>query len=260
MKLFCSENIVDYSSYTFNYALYALKESQAELDEIYEKGFLPYTGNTSLQSELFYFARSLRVHLADFTDTSENRRVNRLIEPLEIKIDLLEKKDMDVNDPAFVSFCEAYINERIGDDNMSIERWNYILKQETGTHFFKFYNSNKIFGYVLAAVTDNMVHYWFAFFDTEYMRTHSLGKWMMWKVISWSKENNKKYTYLGTAYKPAALYKIRDHKALEYWDGTKWNNDIKILKDWCQTDLEPRSADRFKTLLNPNEFLNNLKS
>ncbi len=258
MRIFYSENNVDYSTYTFNYAIYAKKESQEELNMLYDKGFLPYTGNTSVQSELFYLARSLRVNLETFDDTSENRRVNRLIEPLDINVDVIPKSDFDLTDPVFKAFCENYINERIGEDNMSLERWDYILSQETGTHFFRFSNGDQVFGYVLAAITEEMVHYWFAFFDTEYMRTHSLGKWMMWRVIRWSKENHRKFVYLGTAYKPAALYKIRDHKGLEFWDGRQWNTDVKILKDWCQTDLEAKSADRFKLLSEPNDFLDKL--
>lgn len=258
MKTFISENSVDYTSYTFNYALYALKESQDELSDIYNKGFLPYTGNTLLQKEVFYFARSLRVNLANFDDTSENRRVNRLVEPLEIEMNLISKSEFDVQSTEFMSFCENYINERIGEDNMSLDRWKYILRQETGTHLFEFRNQERIMGYVLAAINDDMVHYWFAFFDTEYMRTHSLGKWMMWKVIRWAKDNNRKFAYLGTAYKPAALYKIRDHKGLEFWDGTGWNTDVKTLKEWCQTDLEPKANDRFKDLENPNTYLNQL--
>jgi leucyl-tRNA---protein transferase len=258
MKIFCSENNVDYGSYTFSYALYALKESQEDLTELYQKGFLPYTGNLSLEQEVYYFARSLRVNLENFDDTSENRRVSRLVEPLNIKLEVIKKQDFDLENPKFKDFCSNYINERIGEDNMSIERWDYILKQETGTHIFRFFTEEKEFGYVLAAMNDTLVHYWFAFFDTEYMRSHSLGKWMMWSVIRWSKENNKKYTYLGTAYKPAALYKIRDHKALEFWDGNGWNSNVKILKEWCQTDLDPKSQDRFKSEENPNLFLKNL--
>lgn len=258
MKVFFSENNVDYGTYTFNYAIYAQKESQAELTEIYDKGFLPYTGNTNIESELFYLARSLRVNLEHFDDTSENRRVSRLVEPLDIKLEILDKTNFDTKDPEFVAFCSNYINERIGEDNMSLERWDYILKQETGTHFFKFSNSEKTLGYVLACINEELVHYWFAFFDTEYMRTHSLGKWMMWRVIRWSKDNNKKYTYLGTAYKHAALYKIRDHKGLEFWDGKKWNTDAKTLKEWCQTDLDSKAADRFKLLEEPNKFLSEL--
>lgn len=258
MKIFFSENTVDYTSYTFNYSIYAIKESNNELSSIYNKGFLPYTGNTSIQKELFYYARSLRVNLEKFDDTSENRRVNRLIEPLNIAVNVIPKAEFDLTNPEFMNFCENYINERIGEDNMSLERWNYILQQETGTHIFEFRNEEKVLGYVLAALNSEMVHYWFAFFDTEYMRTHSLGKWMMWSVIRWAKDNHLKYAYLGTAYKPAALYKIRDHKGLEFWDGTLWNEDNKILKQWCQTDLEPKTSDRFKMLENPNEYLDSL--
>ncbi len=258
MKIFYSENNVDYKTYTFNYAIYAKKESQEELSQLYNTGFLPYTGNTKIGSEIFYLARSLRANLAVFDDTSENRRVNRLVEPLNIRVDVIPKSEFDIKDPAFVAFCESYINERIGEDNMSLERWDYILSQETGTHFFKFSNEDHIFGYVLAAINDELVHYWFAFFDTEYMRSHSLGKWMMWRVIKWGKDNGKEAVYLGTAYKPAALYKIRDHKGLEFWDGFKWNPDVKILKDWCQNDLEPKDSDRFKMMEDPNGFLENL--
>ena len=258
MKTFLSESTVDYTTYTFNYTKYAVKESQQELTEIYQNGYLPYTGHVGLEKEVFYFARSLRVNLEKFDDTSENRRVNRMVEPLEVEVNLIAKSEFDIKNPQFIAFCENYINERIGEDNMSIDRWNYILAQETGTHFFEFKNAEKILGYVLAAVNEDIVHYWFAFFDTEYMRTHSLGKWMMWKVIRWAKDNGRKYAYLGTAYKPAALYKIRDHKGLEFWDGIRWNDDAKILKEWCQTDLEPKSADRFKSLENPNEYLSKL--
>ena len=258
MKTFLSENTPDYSSYTFNYTMYALKEQQAELDEIYERGFLPYTGNIKLEKEVFYLARSLRVNIADFADTSENRRVCRLVEPLNIQLDVIAKADFNLNDPDFTAFCANYIAERIGDDNMSLERWDYILKQTTGTHLFKFYNQSQTLGYVLAAITPKAVQYWFAFFDTNYMRTHSLGKYMMWAVINWGKENQKQYIYLGTAYKPAALYKIRDHKGLAYFDGNQWNQDIKQLKTWCETDLEPNSIDRFKADPEPNTFLNSL--
>lgn len=245
MKIFYSENNVDYSTYTFNYAVYCLKETEDELDQIYDKGFLPYTGNINLEDELFYMARSLRVNLENFSDTSENRRVNRLIEPLEIQLTPYAINEIEMDD----NFCKGYIEERIGEDNMSFERWEYIKSRPIANTVFEFKNSEgKLYGYVLGVVTENIVHYWFAFFDTDYMRTHSLGKYMMWSIINWSKNNGKAYVYLGTAYKPTALYKIRDHKGLEFWDGSLWNSDIKVLKDWCQTDLEEKNTDRFKLM------------
>jgi leucyl-tRNA---protein transferase len=258
MKIFFSENNVDYSSYTFSYAIYALREGLEDLSPIYNQGFLPYTGDLSIDGEVFYGARSLRVDLASFTDTSENRRVCRMVEPLDIEIEVIEKSKFDLNDPDFQAFCGNYISERIGDDNMSVERWNYILTKPLGSHIFKFSNNEKTLGYVLCAVNDTLLHYWFAFFDTNYMKSHSLGKYMMWSLINWAKENGKSHAYLGTAYKPAALYKIRDHRALEFWDGKGWNNDAKLLKAWCQADLEKLPSDRFKLIENKSEFLNNL--
>ncbi len=255
MKLFFSENKVDYQTYTFDYAVYCLKETQHELAAIYAKGFLPYTGDLRIEGDIFYLARSLRVNLSNFEDTSENRRVARLVEPLEIQLNVIEKADFDLNNDVFLNFCKNYISERIGDESMSFERLQFILNKETTTHFFEFKNQEKILGYVLACMEGEMLHYWFAFFDTDYMRSHSLGKWMMWRVIRWAKENGLKNAYLGTAYKTSALYKIRDHKGLEFFDGSHWNNDMKKLKTLCETDLEPKKVDFFKTLENPNDFL-----
>ncbi len=258
MKIFFSENTVDYSSYTFSYAIYAMREGQEDISPIYDQGFLPYTGNTNLEKEVFYMARSLRVNLKAFTDSSENRRICRQIEPLNIKLETIKKEDFDLNDPVFKSFCEEYISERIGGDKMSLERWDYILNSTIGSHILKFSNEEKVMGYILAGIGEKMLHYWFAFFDTDYMKSHSLGKYMMWKAIDWSKETGLDYAYLGTAYKTSALYKIRDHKALEFWDGQKWNTDVKLLKELCKTDEAPKTSDRFKMMPEQNNFLNEL--
>ncbi len=255
MKIFYSANTVDYSTYTFNYAIYCLKENQSEISQIYDKGFLPYTGSIDVNSDIFYLARSLRVELKDFEDTSENRRVNRLVEPLNIQLEVIAKADFDTNDPEFNHLCQSYISQRIGDDNMTKERWEYILSREIGTHIFRFTTEGKLLGFVYAVLENKILHYWFAFFNTDYMKTHSLGKWMMWRTIKWGQENNLDFVYLGTAYKAGALYKIRDHKGLSFFDGSGWSKDIEKLKILCKQDLEPRESDEFKALENKNAFL-----
>lgn len=258
MKVFLSENTVDYTSYTFNYAKYCVMESMEELTAIYETGFLPYSGDLRIQKEIFYLARSLRVDLDRFVDSSENRRVSRTVDPLGIDIEVIPKAEFDLQGKEFKAFCERYINERIGEGNMSAERLDYILSKDAGTHIFRFFNSDQDFGYVLGVMNDKILHYWFAFFNTDYMRSHSLGKWIMWRTIRWAADNGKKHVYLGTAYKSSALYKIRDHKGLAFFDGAKWNTDVNTLKTWCKSDEETMPADRFKQLEDPNEFLRNL--
>ena len=58
----------------------------------------------------------------------------------------------------------------------------------------------------------------------------------MEKVIFYAKNNNMRYIYLGTCYGEKALYKVRDFKGNEYFDGVKWNNNIKNLKALCKND------------------------
>ena len=258
MKTFLAEYIVDYKTYTFSYAPYALREGEENFTPIYDKGYLPYTADLSIEKEIFYLARSLRVNLEKFEDTSENRRVARQIEPLNIEMECLAKSDMDLQRDEFKAFCHQYISERIGDENMSIERFEYILSRPLGTHIFRFYNESQTLGYVLTALNDATLHYWFSFFDTTYMKSHSLGKYIMWALIRWAKDHGRSYVYLGTAYKQSALYKIRDHKGLEFFDGTYWSNDTKRLKDWCKNDENTLEADRFKLLNEKSEFINNL--
>ena len=231
MKIFYSENNVDYSSYTFNYAIYCVKETQEELPAIYDKGFLPYTGNILLDKNIFYLARSLRIDLDRFEDSSENRRVNRKIADLDIQLEVISKSDFDINDSTFVKYCADYAADRFSGNSMPEERLRYVLNSELATHIIRFYNTDQTMGYVIACMEGGMLHYWYAFFDTEYMKSHSLGKWMMWRAIRWAKDEGKlQHVYLGTCYGHHSLYKVRDHKGLAFFDGSGWNQDAKLLK------------------------------
>jgi arginine-tRNA-protein transferase len=257
MKIFFSESKPEYQSYTFNYGIYCIKESHDELTNIYQSGFLPYSANTALSYEVFYLARSLRVDLDRFDDTSENRRVNRKIEPLNIQLEILNKEEVLVADQGFFPFCEEYISSRIGEA-MTAARLKYILKLTSGTHIFRFTKDTEVVGYVLAVIDSQIVHYWFSFFELELMKTHSLGKWMMWSVIRWALDNQKKHVYLGTTYGEKALYKVRDHKGLSFFDGNSWNQDMDLLKTWCKTDQDRNATDRFKLADDAEAYIKSL--
>ena len=259
MKIFFAESRPDYASYTFNYGIYCVKETQSELPAIYNQGFLPYSGDSNLNYELFYLARSLRVDLDRFEDSSENRRVHRKTQELHIEMNLLEKSELLSSDSAFLSFAQDYVQARISTDHMSKARLNYILQLDIGSHIFQFKIDGKPVGYVLAVIEDSILHYWFSFFDVELMHSHALGKWMMWKVITWAKKNGLSQVYLGTCYGEKSLYKVRDHKGLSFYDGISWNPDVKLLKSWCKSDHENSWIDRLKQAPDKNDYLNQLK-
>lgn len=234
MKIFQSESFVDYKTYTFNYATYCIKEDQSELPEIYGKGFLPYSNNLDLKPETYYLARSLRIELADFKETSENRRVDRKIQEIEPSFEVIPVEDFDLKNPEFLSYCFDFANQRFSD-SISINRLNYIFSAKSISHVFQFNTKGKPAGYVIAIIEDDILHYWFAFFDLDNPK-YSLGKWMMFSVIRWAFENNLSYVYLGTCYGEKSLYKVRDFKGLAYFDGNQWVKNIKSLKLKCKSD------------------------
>jgi leucyl-tRNA---protein transferase len=246
MQIFFSECSPRYESYTFPYSVYCLKERQSELPEIYSRGFLPYTGLTSCQADLFYLCRSLRVDLTRFKDTSENRRVDRKASELSIRLEPREKRPEDLTDPELLRFCLEYAEERFATKAMGEERLRYVLSRSILTHLLEFRSGDRRLGVVVAAMEGDMLHYWYGFFETEYLRSHSLGKWMMWRTLRWAADQGLRHVYLGTCYGPTALYKVRDHEGVEFFDGTGWNRDAALLKRLCEMDPEPRDLDLLK--------------
>ena len=234
MKIFRSESLPDYNTYTFNYALYCRQDDIAETDEVYRLGFLPYSNSLHLEENYFYMARSLRVELDKFSPTSENRRVDRKIAEINPQIKLIKKADF-VRDADFDIFCLDYAAQRF-DGKMPKERFDYIYNWQYLNNIFEFKDvDNQRLGYVFAVISENIIHYWFSFYDLQYSRL-GLGKWMMYKVIEWAKENGLQEVYLGTCYGEKAMYKMRDFKGLSYFDGNSWNPDMKKLKAKCKSD------------------------
>lgn len=247
MKIFFSEHNKDYQTYTFDYAVYAEMEEMDDLPIIYKQGFLPYSNDLDDPREIFYLARSLRVDLASFVDSSENRRVNRKLEDLNLQPELISKRNFDHNDPHFRKLCIDYASARFSGNAMSEKRFDYILQRKIFTHVISFAPpGKKPVAYIFSLIRGNTLHYWYAFFDLQLSEELPLGKWLMWRSIRLAKEKELDYIYLGTCYGEKALYKVRDFKSLSFFDGSGWNPDMKVLKKWCKTDDKSLATDRFK--------------
>jgi len=257
MITFRSEFLNNYDTYTFSFSEYAILETDADITDIYSNGYLPYTGNISLKYPVFYLARSLRVDTEKFKDTSENRRVDRKSGISDLTITKIPLHQFDINNKDFINFCLDYANERFSGNAMSGHRFTYILNSGIATDIFEFRNgeNNNLLGYVLAVLDENTFHYWFSFYNSDYLDNFPIGKWMMWKMIKWSKENDINHIYLGTAYGKKALYKIRDFKGLEFFNGNIWDNDLKKLKHLCKNDNYRKEKDLFKLSDNPNQYI-----
>jgi arginine-tRNA-protein transferase len=243
MKIFRSESYVDYKTYTFNYAIYCIKEDQSELPQIYSQGFLPYSNKIDLVHDTYYLARSLRVELSLFQESSENRRVARKIEALSPSFNVVPIDEFNIDRPEFKAYCLEFATARFSD-KISMERLNYILHAKSISHVFEFVIQDKKVGYVISIIEQGTLHYWFAFFDLN-LQEYALGKWMMFSVIKWAHEQNLSYVYLGTCYGEKSLYKVRDFKGLSYFNGNAWDTNMKNLKAKCKQD-HAFETDEFK--------------
>ena len=230
MKLIRKEFTHDYSTYHFGYTLWGEREKKDILNDIYADGFLPYSGIKDIKNTL-YMARSVRIPLYNFSPSSENRRIMRKFEN-RFKREITSIEKFDINNLIFKRFCNKYFRDwhKIDFD----EKLRTVLHANFITHIVTYRESEKVLGYVFLVCDKKMSHYWFSFYDTDYIK-QSLGMWMMVNETLEAQKDKKQYMYIGTAYGEKAQYKM-NFKNIEYWDGSNWIDDINSLKKLSKED------------------------
>ncbi|MBU6410744.1 MAG: hypothetical protein KGR98_10180, partial [Verrucomicrobia bacterium] len=112
MKLLFSEQNSDYEHYQFPYAVWAVPEEGETPADIFNAGFLP----SSRQLDRFYLCRQVRVNLAAFIASSENRRILR--KGKGIRVELLPRPQYDYT-PERRQFFKTYADIKFGKDVMT---------------------------------------------------------------------------------------------------------------------------------------------
>ena len=236
MEYLYTEDKINYKDYKFGYTVNCVLNNSDDIDKVLSKGFLPYTGNANTSEEVYYMARSIRINLNNYERLSENKRIIKSVKSkFNINVELLDKEEFN-HDKGFKKFCVNYSKERFINEPLSLERLDLIINRYNYNKIFKFSIDDLDVGYVLVYHSKNIMHYWFSFYDVNYLKDFSIGKFIMEKVIFYAKKNKMTFIYLGTCYGEKALYKVRDFKGIEYFDGIKWNNNIKTLKELCKND------------------------
>jgi len=231
MKKFKSEFAHSYSTYSFGYSNYIERERKDILSEIYEEGYLPYSG-TPLIKDTLYMARSARIPLNKFELNSENRRVARKFDGIFSK-KIIPLKSFRV-DKKFIDFCTDYFEKRHGPNVMPPKRLLTILGSRFMTNIIEYKNKEKIVAYVFLVRDKKMSHYWYSFYDLDLV-FKSLGLWIIIDAIRDAKKEKRGHFYLGTVYDEKALYKTNfDH--IEFWNGNKWISDRKKLRRRSRDD------------------------
>lgn len=254
MKFFSSEFAHNYGTYSFGYCNYCEPEEGDVLSEIYDRGYLPYSGSEDIWNT-FYMTRSARIVLPTWEPNSENRRVSRIHDDTFERI-VHTKSDFTIND-SFIEFCLSYFERFHGAHTMPKNRLEHILQEDALTHIVEYRKGDELAGYVFLAADDEMSHVWFYFYAPEFAKS-SFGMWFLLNEANIAQKENKKHFYIGTAYGDKSRYKT-NFSNLEFWDGAEWlqDKDNREMKSRIKNDhldlvdttdaLKKRSTNFFKS-------------
>lgn len=222
MKLFFSEFLADYSKYHFPYQVWLLKEPGDDVNKIYDHGFLPIRN----MPNVFYLSRNIRVDLAEFEPSSENRRVLRKTEEFSSKILPLSDFNYTVQ---VQKLCKDYAEARMGKDVFPASAVKNVFLGGVYNYVFVFEDKEeKPVGYAVCYISDEILQYAHSFYDLKFF-SGNLGARMMLEAVMWAKENNRKFVYLGTCYEDKSLYKT-EFKGVEFFNGLGWSKNLEELK------------------------------
>ncbi len=224
MRLLFSESRADYDHYIFPYAVWAFPEPGESPAELFNRGFLP----SSRYLDRFYLCRHVRVNLANFSPSSENRRILRKGEGLDMT--LVPRAEFAYT-PERREFYKRYADTRFGQNTLSYERLDSLFQSPITSHVLLFREaaSGREVGVVtLYLEPPTLAYYYHAFYDLSYF-ARNLGMFMMTSSVAFFAEHSFRYLYLGSCYRPHALYKTQFAGA-EFFNGVRWSGNLDELK------------------------------
>jgi hypothetical protein len=241
MKLLFSETEADYTRYLYSYVVWALPEAGETSADLFNAGFLP----SAKGLEQFYLCRNLRVDLAQYKPSSENRRILRKGEGIAMK--LLPRAEFDFSESR-KNFCLRYAEMRYGANVMPLERLELVFNSPLATHIMVFFDAatGADIGFVVLYLdAPRVAFYRYSFFVLEHPN-RSLGLYLMTTAINHFQEQKFTHVYLGTCYSERALYKTQ-FAGVEFFNGFRWSQNLDELKFQLRRDQK-------KHLLDTEEF------
>ena len=222
MKLLFSEHKADYAHYIFPYAIWGIPEKGEKAADFFARGFLP----SSRELDRFYLCRHVRIDLAKFKPSSENRRILR--KGAGVTAELVERGKFEFSAERR-AFYKTYANIKFGKDTMTGERLDSLFAGRITSHLLLFRDAEGgEIGTVTLYVEGRMAYYYFAFYDLKYYN-RNLGMFMMTHAVEFFAGRGFDFLYLGSCYNRNALYKTQFAGA-EFFNGVRWSEDLAELK------------------------------
>ncbi len=242
MKILFSEYDPDYSRYLYPYVVWALPEEHETPADLYDAGFHPASPNL----DRFTLCRHLRVPLAGFEPSSENRRILRKGAGLRAK--LVPRAEFDFHDRRRDAWLD-FAHRRFGPGVMPPERLDGLMSGRVVSHLLVFEDpgpgpgpspvepaatAREVGVVLLYLEPPRLAHYYYAFYDLAHAN-RSLGLHLMTRALLWFRDAGFQRLYLGTCYSERALYKDQ-FAGIEFFNGVAWSNDLAQLRHLVRRD------------------------
>jgi hypothetical protein len=221
VKLVFSEYPAKYEGYVFPYKVWAIEESKDERSVLLNQGFLP----SRMKIGLWYLARSLRIDLQTFTESSENRRVVKNTHVFSCEVQEKSAFSLTEEKLHWVSTFAKEVAKKAEYSASSVKR---IFSSHASARVMVWLSEGVEVGYSPLMETDRAIFYWHGFHKSD-ITNSGLGARMMLEAVKWAKEHGKQYAYLGTVYTNASLYKT-NYKGWQFFNGFRWSNSKEELK------------------------------
>lgn len=211
--------------------------SDNNISDMYHHGYV----FTRLGKGVMHQTRSVRIDLAKFEPSSENRRVNRKGESVSIEKCPIPYADYSWEIAKMAkAFYEikadsAFSANKIKELITSNQNFNTLLifqediSESAGNSIDGENPQNVPHGYAICYENSSMLHYSYPFYDLE-TAPKDMGLIMMNKVIADAKSRGLSYLYLGSLQRPTDTYKLQ-FEGLEWFDGKEWSSDIEKVKE-----------------------------
>lgn len=220
MKLLFSEAPSDYANYLFPYVVWGFLEADDRPADAFARGFLPSLPDLSR----FYLCRQVRVRLDRFQPSSENRRILRKGEGLELSI---VPRAQFAWTAARLEFCETYARAR-WTSPPSPGRIDRLFHAPMTTHVGVFLDRDGVDRGLVTLYRDGGT--WFysnAFYEPD--APPGRGAFLMTSMVHHLARDGQGFLHLGTCYSRSALYKTQ-FAGVEFHTGNGWSPDLEDLK------------------------------
>lgn len=198
--------------------------SEENIESLYNQGYV----FTRVDKGVMKQTRSVRIDLRKFSLSSENRRILKKTENIDLYAYSLPYSDYNWT---IGKIAKDFYDKKFGDKTFSANKLKEIVTNGEKSNFNCLLRYSSL-GFCIAYTSKNIVHYSYPFYDLE-SAPKDMGLGMMIRAIEWAKESGRKYFYIGSAQRTGDSYKFQFDN-IEWFDGKEWKTDIEEIKKILQ--------------------------